>query len=258
MSKIINSSKRALTFSCVGVCILLQACTTTSSGNSVSSTAVDKAIGKCVGSVALSTIGGALIGSAINGSSGAQRGAVAGAVAGLGACVVLIELAKEEDKIQLRKAQLAALEVDQTTTSSFVTQSGKTAKVTTKITPAPPLVKKKAAAKKVQKKEPVKQAEVIKVEPDALSPASEASTINVQSAIPQNQTQPELAEVQPVISETTQKPEEVAELAFVEEKPTTVECRFASLKIDMDGGLAETENQKWCKSNDGSWEPVSS
>lgn len=33
-------------------------------------------------------------------------------------------------------------------------------------------------------------------------------------------------------------------------------CRFTELLIDMDGGTADTGKQKWCKSNQGDWEPV--
>lgn len=33
-------------------------------------------------------------------------------------------------------------------------------------------------------------------------------------------------------------------------------CRFTELLIDMDGGTADAGKQKWCKSSQGDWEPV--
>ncbi|MGB7334693.1 MAG: hypothetical protein WBD01_02780 [Salaquimonas sp.] len=241
----------------LGSSMLIQGCSTTSeSSKPVKQTAVDRAIGKCVGSVAISTIGGALIGAAFGGQSGARQGAVVGAVVGVGRCVVLLDLAADEDKRQLQAAELAALELDQTRTSSIITKSGKSAQLTTKVTPAPPPAKAKPKPKKVAKKA---EPEVKKPAPDVSENAEDTTEEAVLTAESQSDQQQgaNLVEAKSAgASEQVDEASTISELAYFEEKPDTTVCRFTELFISIDGKTADTDKQKWCRGGDGSWQPV--
>lgn len=72
----------------------------------VGKTNVDRAIGKCAGALVL----GALLGAGIGAAAGdAGKGAAIGAGVGAVACVVLLKIASDRDKRQIRAAQLEAL-----------------------------------------------------------------------------------------------------------------------------------------------------
>lgn len=118
--------------------IALQGCATTSGAPGVAgSTATEQAIGQCAASLIISAGVGALIGAAIGGSNSAGTGALVGAAVGAGACAVLLQVADEEDKRQIREAERAAVLANASRSKTIRTKSGKTAEVTTKVTAAP-------------------------------------------------------------------------------------------------------------------------
>jgi hypothetical protein len=101
------------------------------------STATEQAIGQCAASLIISAGVGALIGAAIGGSNSAGTGALVGAAVGAGACAVLLQVADEEDKRQIREAERAAVLANASRSKTIRTKSGKTAQITTKVTTAP-------------------------------------------------------------------------------------------------------------------------
>lgn len=195
----------------------VQGCSTTSgNGGKVRSTAMDNAISGCVASVAIGAIGGALIGGAIGGSRGAGQGAAIGAVAGVGRCAILIEIAAAEDRQKVREAELAALRSNSSQTRQITTKSGRSATVRTKITQAPLPPSQATASAKTEIASSEPDTDTVSTEAPATAVASYAEDLN---------------------SDYTA-------------------CRFTELLIDMDGGTADAGKQKWCKSNQGDWEPV--
>ncbi|MGB7433494.1 MAG: hypothetical protein WA921_13600 [Ahrensia sp.] len=225
---------------------LLQACSTTSQGGATlsRSTAMDRAIGGCIGSVAIGAVGGALVGAAIGGSRAAERGAIIGAAAGIGRCAVLIELAAAEDKQKLREAELAALELDRETTQTIKTQTGKSAKVRTKVkeAPLPPPRRVKVDAPKVVDRPDPAPSATVAVEPSPVSPEAD-----VASSTP-TVSQDDIVAIEPAAP--------VVQASYFEEKQDYTACRFTELIIDMDGQSADSGQQKWCKGQDGAWQPV--
>ena len=213
--------------------LAVQGCTTTGpNGERVRSTAIDKAIAECIGGMVVSTAAGALIGAAFGGNAGAERGAIIGAAAGAGRCVVLIELAAQEDKRQVYEAQLNALKVDRTTTSSITTQKGKKATVRTKVTEAPLPPPKKVTV--------------------AAAPAPQAPSV------PQTSTETAAASAPAAPQATNTGTGPLLASSYVEERQDYTACRFTELLVDIDGQSADGGKQKWCKGGDGSWEPVAS
>lgn len=247
--------KKAVFYSLLISTTILQACSTTSggAGGVGKNTAVNKAIGNCVAGIAVSAVSGAVIGAVLGGGSrSVQQGAITGAAIGVGRCAILLELAAAEDKQKLQQAQLAALQTNETTTQSFQTQSGRVAKVTTKVTPAPP-PKPKSKPKPKQIASTSTPVETIS------NPASTTNTTEIAESVT-----PLPVESKPVIvngqaqTETKQQTSDtaVSETAFFDEQPSTVECKFTELLIDMDGSSTDTGKQKWCRENGGGWEPV--
>ncbi|ARQ13511.1 hypothetical protein NXC12_PD00422 (plasmid) [Rhizobium etli] len=130
------------------VSIGLQGCTTVGGASYASTTAMDRAIGKCLASTVISAGLGALAGAAIDGGRGAGRGALIGTAVGVGACAVLLQIAAEEDRTRVREAELAAIESNTSSTRAFVSRSGKSIAVSTRVASAPvPTVKPDATAK---------------------------------------------------------------------------------------------------------------
>jgi hypothetical protein len=117
--------------------VALQGCVTTSGQYAATETATERAIGQCAASLIISAGVGAIIGAAIGGSDTAGQGALIGAAVGAGACAVLLQVAAEEDKQQLRAAERAAVLANASRSTTIRTKSGKAARVSTKVTPAP-------------------------------------------------------------------------------------------------------------------------
>jgi hypothetical protein len=118
--------------------VALQGCVTTSGQPGVAgATATEQAIGQCAASLIISAGVGALIGAAIGGSDSAGTGALVGAAVGAGACAVLLQVADEEDKRQIREAERAAVLANASRSKTIRTKSGKTAQISTKVTSAP-------------------------------------------------------------------------------------------------------------------------
>lgn len=115
----------------------LQGCVTTSGQYAAPETATERAIGQCAAGLIISAGVGAIIGAAIGGSNSAGTGALVGAAVGAGACAVLLQVAAEEDKQQLRAAERSAVLANASRSTTIRTKSGKTARVRTKVTPAP-------------------------------------------------------------------------------------------------------------------------
>lgn len=87
-------------------------------------TNVERAIGKCFASV----LGGALLGALIGKAAGdSGKGALVGAAAGGVACAIMLKVAKDKDKEQIRQAQLLALNNNQFTRTQWTTEEGEVA-----------------------------------------------------------------------------------------------------------------------------------
>ena len=97
----------------------------TSSGTGIKGkTHVESAIGKCIGSV----LGGALLGGLIGKAAGdAGKGALIGAGAGTIVCAILLKVASNKDKQEIRNAQLAALNSNEVIKTSWTTQDNEVA-----------------------------------------------------------------------------------------------------------------------------------
>lgn len=231
MNGVLLSSRGGAVAITVFASLFVQACSTVSGGSGVvRSTAMDRAIGGCIGSVAVGAVSGAIIGAAIGGRSGLERGALVGAAAGVGRCAVLVQLAAAEDKAKLREAELAAISSNRSGTRTITTKSGKSAKVRTTVTaaPLPEAPKKRVAAKPA-------------------APANTAPNTDSGSNVVVAGDQVEVADAQLASP---------AESAFVANASDFTECRFSQLFVEMEGQSAEADKQKWCKSGDGTWEPV--
>ena len=125
-------------------------------------------------------------------------------------------MAAAEDRAKVREAELAALQTNTAQTRSITTKSGKSAIVRTKVSPAP-LPQVKA--------EKPEQPTAVESDTTPATPQSQSSATAVAS--------------------------------YAEELNSDyTACRFTELLIDMDGGTADAGKQKWCKSNQGDWEPV--
>lgn len=90
-------------------------------------TNVDRAVGKCVGAVFLGALLGAGLG-AIGGNAG--DGALIGAGVGVGVCAIIMKVASDRDKREIRNAQLAAFNSAQSINASWTTQEGLNAQAT--------------------------------------------------------------------------------------------------------------------------------
>lgn len=123
----------------------LSGCVTTS-GQPM--TASQRAVGQC----AFTVVGGALLGAALSSKSDRTTGALIGAAVGSAACSVLMEVAAKEDKARLAAEERAAIEANRSSTKTFKTQTGKQAKVRTKVTKAsvPPAKKTVASTAKAE------------------------------------------------------------------------------------------------------------
>ncbi|WP_417435887.1 hypothetical protein [Hoeflea sp.] len=63
--------------------------------------------------------------------------------------------------------------------------------------------------------------------------------------------------VQPAATPAAPQTSATAVASYAEELNSDyTACRFTELLIDMDGGTADAGKQKWCKSSQGDWEPV--
>ena len=65
------------------------------------------------------------------------------------------------------------------------------------------------------------------------------------------------AEMQPTTTPAAPQTSATAVASYAEELNSDyTACRFTELLIDMDGGTADAGKQRWCKSSQGDWEPV--
>lgn len=110
--------------------ITLSGCATTGGPR----TEVDKAFGKCVGTVAGGAILGALISSALGGDAG--DGALVGAGVGAGACAVLLVVASEKDRENIRRQQAMAAESLESQVMEYTNEKGRKVRLETQVTEA--------------------------------------------------------------------------------------------------------------------------
>lgn len=214
--------------------IFLHGCVTTSNTASTGSeppvrTAFDRAIGKCAAAFLIGSLGGAALGGLFGGRKAIATGAIAGTALAAGQCAILVNLAAKEDKKKIRDAELAALQANSNNSRKFTTKSGKTATVNTTVSAAP------LPATKTQ---PKKQ-EIAKQVPASTPPSNTADN---QSGAGE--------------AKKTQNVQDISQLAFAEAQNSYTECKFTELLIDVDGSKTNTEKQKWCKIQDGTWQPI--
>lgn len=209
---------------------------------------MERAIANCLGGVVVGAIGGAILGEVFGGNPGS--GAAIGAAVGVGRCAILVQLAAEEDKQKLREAELAALEANTTTTRSIVTQSGKTATVTTRVSNAPIPQPKKLRDKPSAPGQTTAQ--------DGEPPRQSAASSQQAEAPPATSQGPseQLASAPDATPTTAEPPSPIQMASFAEERQSYSECRYTEMLIAMEGGEADGGKQKWCKSVTGSWEPI--
>lgn len=96
-------------------------------------TATQRAVNQCYATV----LGGAILGAAISGGSDRTRGALIGAGLGSAACAILLDVAGKEDRARLAAAERLAVESNRNSTQSFQTETGKPARVSTRVASAP-------------------------------------------------------------------------------------------------------------------------
>ena len=112
---------------CTVTALALAGCATIQGGPQQS--ALDRSINQCMAAVGIGAVLGAL------GAHGNNRGrgAVTGAAVGGVVCGVLMAINNEQDKQQVRNAQLAALNAGMQQTQQFVGQDGQTKVVQTSV-----------------------------------------------------------------------------------------------------------------------------
>ena len=94
-------------------------------------TEVDRAIGKCVGTIAGGTVLGALIAGAFGGDAG--DGALIGAGVGAGACAVLVAVASEKDRENIRRQQAMAAQDLELQVMEYTNEKGQKVRLETEV-----------------------------------------------------------------------------------------------------------------------------
>lgn len=108
--------------------VVLAGCATTSGGPQ---TEVEKAVGKCLATVAATTLLG--VGIDLIAGGGGGDGAKIGAGVGAGACAVLLIVANEKDKENIRKQQALVAELKEAQSTEYVNEKGQTVQLTTRV-----------------------------------------------------------------------------------------------------------------------------